>query len=311
MIHKAACLLAITAVGAGAPAASRDLQPGDVFTDCETCPELVVVPAGAFILGTMVENDEKREHPAESDLTLIRVRRRFAMGRYEITRAQFAEFATATEWRQGTACRTWDFERSRFTAGEDGDWRSPSFPKTPRDDHPAVCVDWFDARDYAEWLSEKTGQHYRLPSETEWEYAAKAGTDTLRHWGNDPFDGCDYANTFDRSGEDAYPLAWEAAPCRDGYADLAPVGSLQPNAFGLYDMIGNVWEWAEDCSSQSYVGRPKDERPWVWDDCARRIQRGGSWITAPARSRSSYHGDGRPADRAVFFGFRVVREISP
>lgn len=282
---------------------------GSVFRDCEFCPEMVVIPSGAFVLGTMGSSDENREHPAESDLTLIELRKDFAMGRHEITRKEFSAFADETRFQQRTECRTWDFDRVGFALSPEKNWRSPEFPKRVRDNHPITCVDWFDARAYTTWLSKKTGATYRLPSETEWEYAAKAGTQTLRHWGHDPFDGCDYANTFDLTAEETYPLAWNVAPCRDGYADLAPVGSLQPNAFGLFDMIGNVWEWVEDCSSKSYIGRPKDERAWVWAGCERRIQRGGSWITSPARSRSSYHGDGRPGDRAVFFGFRVVREI--
>ena len=282
----------------------------EILKDCDVCPELVVIPAGQFILGTIGETTETAEHPAEHELTLIRIDQPFALGRYEITRTEFAVFAADTDFSVGSACRSWDIERSRFAPDDNPDWWQRAFPPNPADDHPATCVDWFDARAYAAWLSAKTGETYRLPSEAEWEYAAKAGTQTLRFWGDDPFDGCAYANTFDLSAEPVYPLAWEAAQCKDGYPDLSPVGAFEPNAFGLHDMIGNVWEWIEDCSSRSYIGRPKDATPWEWPGCQRRIQRGGSWITAPARSRSAYHGDGRPTDRSVFFGFRVVRELS-
>ncbi len=292
------------------PVCAQDPAAGEAFRDCPECPEMVVVPAGAFVMGTMKETEESAEHPAEHELTLVRIERAFAIGRHEVTRAEFAAFAVATGFQPASACRSWDAERSRFDGVPIEDWQNPGFPARLRDDHPVICVDWHESRDYAEWLSAQTGQRYRLPSEAEWEYAAKAGTQTLRFWGDDPFEGCDFANTYDRTASEVYPLAWQRAECADGYADLAPVGSLQPNAFGLHDMIGNVWEWVEDCSSRSYIGRPKDQRAWVWDGCVRRIQRGGSWITAPARSRSAYHGDGRSTDRAVFFGFRLVRELS-
>lgn len=262
-------------------------------------------------MGTAGASEEASEHPAERDLPLITISRPFAIGEFELTRREFADFARETGFVPKSPCRTWDGDKARFLDRMVADWRNPGFPAIVSDDQPVTCVDWSEAHAFAAWLSHKTGHTYRLPTETEWEYAAKAGTRTLRYWGDDPDEGCDYANTFDLTGRDAYPLAWGTAQCRDGQADLAPVGQFRPNAFGLYDMIGNVWEWVEDCSSKSYVGRPKDERAWVWEGCERRIQRGGSWMTAPARNRSAYHGDGRPEDRAVFFGVRLVREIAP
>ncbi len=277
--------------------------------DCDDCPPLVVIPAGSFIMGTTHVSDEIGEQPAELEPVLVTIERAFAIGRYEITRREFAAFSEATGYAPVGRCRNWDETGQRFRDDENRSWRDPGFPAVLRDDHPVTCVDFFDALEYVEWLSEHTGRTYRLPTEAEWEYAARAGTRTLRFWGDDPFDGCDYANSYDLTARDSYPLGWEPAQCRDGFADLAPVGSLSPNAFGLYDMIGNVWEWIEDCSTHSYVGRPTDQSAWVWDDCVRRIQRGGGWITAPARSRSAYHGDGRGTDRSVFFGFRVAREL--
>lgn len=284
-------------------------KPSEIIRDCSDCPEMVMIPAGTFVMGTIPNTDETSEHPAERELTNISIEKPFAIGRFELTRREFSRFADETGFIPTSNCRLWDSDKSGFADRPVADWRSPNFPKTPRDDHPVTCVDWYEARAYASWLSQKTGHTYRLPSEAEWEYAAKAGTQTLRFWGNNPFDGCDYANSFDQTGSDRYPLSWDAAKCRDGAADLSPVGAYQPNAFGLYDMIGNVWEWIEDCSSRSYIGRPVDQQAWVWPGCQRRIQRGGSWMTSPARSRSSYHGDGNPTDRAVFFGFRLVREL--
>ncbi len=284
--------------------------PGDVFKDCDHCPELVVIPAGSFVMGNINPGPEAGEQPAELKPILVRISRPFAMGRYEVTRREFGKFARATDYEPEVTCRIWDAELSRFRDADGRSWARPGFPPDLSDNLPVTCVDFGDAQRYLNWLSAETGQRYRLPSESEWEYAAKAGTQTARFWGDDPFDGCDYANTFDLTAKRVYSLGWPAAPCADGFADLAPAGSLAPNQFGLHDMIGNVWEWVEDCSAHSYIGRPKDERAWVWEGgCVRRVQRGGGWITAPARSRTAFHGDGRSTDRSVFFGFRVVREL--
>ena len=239
----------------------------------------IKIPSGSFNMGS---NDGD---PYEKPVHRVSVSA-FELSESEVTVGQYRKCVSAG------VCTNPD-------TGDDCNWG-----KSGREDHPINCVDWGQARTFARWAGGD------LPTEAEWEYAAKAGTQTLRFWGDDPFDGCAYANTFDLSAEPVYPLAWEAAQCKDGYPDLSPVGAFGPNAFGLHDMIGNVWEWIEDCSSRSYIGRPKDATPWEWPGCQRRIQRGGSWITAPARSRSAYHGDGRPTDRSVFFGFRVVRELS-
>lgn len=310
LMHISGVLLLATSVP-GASALARTGAPGQIIRDCRDCPPMVVIPAGTFVMGTIGDSPEASEHPAERDLPLITIARPFAIGQFELTRGEFAQFAAETDFVPKSACRTWDAAGSRFVDRSVSDWRNAGFPPLAADAQPVTCVDWFDAHNFAVWLTKKTGHNYRLPSEAEWEYAAKAGSQTLRYWGDDPADGCDFANTFDQTGRETYPLAWEAAQCRDGAADLATVGHYRPNAFGLSDMIGNVWEWVEDCSSSSYIGRPKDARAWVWEGCERRIQRGGSWMTAPARSRSAYHGDGKPGDRAVFFGFRLVREIAP
>ena len=280
------------------------------FRDCPNCPEMVVIPTGSFTMGTLAAHRVATEVPAELEPQRIRIERAFALGRYEVTRAEYAEFAAATG-RAGVAvkCRTWvesvqGFRDLMIT------WDAPNVPRKPTARHPATCIDWHDARAYAEWLSAKTGRAYRLPSEAEWEYAAKAGTNTLRYWGDDPNAGCRYANLNDRRTQARYPLAWAGVNCNDGFEDVAPVGSLKPNAFGLYDMIGNVWEWAEDCSTLTYHGRPTDQRAWVWDGgCKRRIQRAGGWSTGPERTRAAFHGDGDAEDRADFAGFRVALDL--
>jgi len=296
-------------------AQAADLAPsrsGAVFRDCPECPELVVIPAGRFLMGTARELQIPTEVPAELSPTVVIIERPFALGRYEVTRREYSVFAKATG--RATAlvrCRTWVEEKQGFR-DLDIPWDKPNVPAQPTDRHPASCIDWHDAAAYAAWLSERTGARYRLPSEAEWEYAARAGTRGLRPWGNDPNRGCREVNANDRRTQQRYPLGWGGVSCDDGYADVAPVGSLRANAFGVYDMLGNVWEWAEDCASLDYIGRPVDARAWVWEGgCRRRIQRGGGWSTGPERARPGFHGDGSAEDRADFAGFRVVRELGP
>lgn len=311
-ISSAACLLILSFLWPVASASSKSVAttPGTVFRDCVDCPELIVLPAGSFVLGTAPEHQIPTEVPAELSPLEIRIPRPFAMGRFEITRGEYAVFARETGRDKILVhCRTWVEERKGF---RDLDilWDAPNIPAQKTARHPATCIDWHDASAYAEWLSAKTGHRYRLPSEAEWEYAAKAGSRTLRPWGNDANEGCAQVNANDRRTAASYPLGWSGVDCDDGFADVAPVGSLQANAFGLYDMLGNVWEWAEDCSTLDYIGRARDAQPWVWDGgCRRRIQRGGGWSTGPERSRPGFHGDGQMDDRADFAGFRVVRDL--
>ena len=282
------------------------------FRDCPDCPEMVVIPAGEFVLGSVAAHRVATEVPAELEPVRIRIEHAFGLGKYEVTRAEYAAFAVATARNeQLVKCRTWVEAVQGFRDVMIA-WSAPNVPRKPTPRHPATCIDWHDAVAYAEWLSAKTGKHYRLPSEAEWEYAAKAGTTTLRHWGDDPHKGCKYANLNDRSTQARYPLAWAGVDCDDGFEDVAPVGSFAPNAFGLHDMIGNVWEWAEDCSTLTYHGRPTDQRAWVWTGgCKRRIQRAGGWSTGPERTRSAFHGDGDAEDRADFAGFRVALDLQP
>jgi formylglycine-generating enzyme required for sulfatase activity len=291
------------------PATSQEnLQPGAVFRDCDGCPELVVIPAGSFKMGTPMGAYERLER--EGPQISVSLAKPFAMGRFELTVAQFRAFTAETGHEPTPGCRIWN---EMWTDSPAHGWQRPGQPERLSDELPVVCVSWLDAKAYLKWLSEKTGKPYRLPSESEWEYAARAGTQTARFWGEAWNEGCEYANLYDITGRKAYPyFDWVHAACSDNHADLAPVGSYKPNAFGLHDMIGNVWEWTEDCYTASYVGAPKDGRPWVWEGgCERRSIRGGSWITTPARSRVAYRGRD-PVDRhANYFGFRVARNLAP
>ena len=297
----------LSTASVAAPGAAYAAQ---MLRDCDDCPEMVVVPAGVFVLGTPAAHLGGVESPPETQPAAIRITRPFAIGRFEVTRGEFAEFVRASGHEVRPGCRTWDAALGRFNDDGRRTWQDPGVPMEPTDRHPVACVSWSDAQAYAAWLSRRTGKSYRLPSEAEWEYAARAGTTTLRPWGDAPEDGCDHANTYDLGSRAGYQLGWPAAGCHDGYADVAPVGQFQPNAFGLHDVIGNVWEWTADCSTGSSVGRPKDGSAWTWlGGCKRRVLRGGGWLTPPDRSRSGFHGDDEDGDRADYVGFRVVRDL--
>jgi formylglycine-generating enzyme required for sulfatase activity len=299
-------LVAITGATFGMEPSPETLNPGVVFSDCDGCPELVVIPAGSFKMGTPEGAYERLDR--EGPQITITFEEPFAMGRFEVTVGQFRAFAQETGYEPTPGCRIWN---EMWTDSPIHGWQNPGQPERLDDDLPVVCTSWLDAQAYLTWLSEKTGKTYRLPSESEWEYAARAGTSSARFWGESWNEGCEHANTYDIAGRKAYPFFdWVHAACNDHHPGLSPVGSFKPNAFGLFDMVGNVWEWTEDCYTASYVGAPKDGRPWVWEGgCERRSIRGGSWITTPARNRAAYRGRD-PEDRhANYFGFRVTRDL--
>ncbi|MSQ86623.1 MAG: hypothetical protein EXR10_07250 [Alphaproteobacteria bacterium] len=282
---------------------------GSVVKDCPTCPDLVVVPAGKFRMGTpksQVANNETGEAPPVP----MTIPKPFFMGRYEVTRAEFEVYAREKNFESVGLCRVWNKTKGRYDDDRNRTWRKPGVPEQPQPNHPISCVNWFESKDYIAWLAAKTGKPYRLPTEAEWEYAARAGSSGIYPWGPDE-NSCKTANVYDITTLKKTPLAWAHAMCMDGFADVAPVGSLKPNKFGIYDMIGNVWEWAEDCATKSHIGRPSDGTAWVWEGgCKRVIQRGGGWFTSVERARPGYHGDAAALDRFDFGGFRIARDLT-
>lgn len=294
-------------VAAAAPRAAESTAP---FQDCPDCPAMVRVPAGTFTIGTPTAAGADAATRAESQAMIVRFARPFALGRTEVTRREFAAFVTDTEYESKANCRTWSDTLGRYADDRSRTWQNPGRPAELRDELPVTCVSWSDALAYVKWLARKTGKPYRLPSESEWEYAARAGSTATRPWGDAAADACTYANVYDAAAQRTYAFGWDAAPCDDGFADVAPVASVKPNAFGLHDMLGNVAEWVEDCATDSYVGRPRDGRAWVWiGGCQRRIQRGGSWLSPPERTRSAFRSDGAIEDRADYVGFRVALDL--
>ena len=292
-----------------ANAAGTEREPGAWFQDCPGCPEMVVVPAGTFAMGS--PSFEPGRYGNEGPIRQVTIPARFAVGRHEVTRRQFGFFVEATGRPAGRSCRMWDGGRK---GRPERGWLNPGYRQTGR--HPVVCVSWEDANAYAEWLSRRTGKHYRLLTEAEWEYAARAGSRTARYWGEEVSGQCAHANGADRRvrKEPSYKwLGWKrgSAPCDDGHARTAPVGGYSANGFGLHDMLGNVWEWVEDCWHGSYAAIPLDGRAWkAGEGCGRRVLRGGSWGDLPKDLRSAMR-YGKPPDRRHdYLGFRVARALA-
>jgi formylglycine-generating enzyme len=289
------------------PAAEGAQAPGAVFRDCPDCPEMVVIPAGRFTMG-VAPGEEELEGLSESFRGRSEPRRTvevasFAAGKFEVTRGQYRVFAEATG-RTSDGCFVW--RGAGFEKDPARDWRNPGYQQD--DSHPAVCVSWDDATAYARWLAEKTSRPYRLLSEAEWEYAARAGTTGPRFWGDDPKIACEHANGADASlrARVAGTSDWPIVNCDDRHPHTAPAGSYRANAFGLHDMLGNVWEWTQDCWNSDYTGAPVDAAPWLTGECALRAVRGGSWEDAPVGVRAAYRVGSPTVIRVYIRGFRVA-----
>ena len=249
------------------------LAVGSVFRDCVECPEMVVVPSGSFLMGS--PNSEDDRYGNEGPRHRVNIGYSLAVGVYEVTFA---------EWN---AC---------VADGGCGGYR-PNDRGWGRGNQPVIHVNWKDAQSYVRWLSAKTGHNYRLLSESEWEYVARAGTGTPFHFGSTI--STDQANYY---GHSTYGTGR-----RGVYREkTVPVGSFNPNAWGIYDMHGNVWEWVEDCWNDSYEGAPADGSAWESGDCNRRVLRGGSWYNEPRNLRSASRSGGPTDFRLSHFSFRVA-----
>ena len=282
--------------------------PGMTFRECaRECPLMVVVPAGTFTMGTSrldIESDG-REGPPHT----VTFARPFAIGVYDVTRSEFARFVHATNYRTKKGCHVLD-PQGRWITDPDKNWRDPGFMQTDRD--PVVCVSWNDAQAYMSWLNGKVRTNdprqgpYRLPSEAEWEYAARAGSTTSYYWGSE------VSHELANYGID------DCSPCgakkegRDHWYFTSPVGSFPPNAFGLYDAWGNVWQWTQDCTHYSFEGAPADGSAWMTDTdraCYNRTVRGGSWLDPGWLLTPFVRNPWAPDDHNNANGFRVARTL--
>jgi formylglycine-generating enzyme required for sulfatase activity len=296
-------LAADCAVSAEPSDGSRPAEAGRRFLDCDACPEMVVVPAGRFAIGSPPGEAGRGED--EAPQREIRFDRPFAVGRYEVTRRQYEAFLKDSRHPVSGNCVTDRRKPGHWAPDAETDFHDPGFKQTA--DHPAACVSWNDAIAYVAWLNRRTRGEYRLLTEWEWEYVARAGSATAYPWGPDIGDGCGHMNGYDRVILQAKGNLYDGetvpfADCSDGYLNTAPVGSFAPNAFGIHDMIGNVGEWVADCSTASYA-------PETVPDCSKRMVRGGSWGTQPRQLRSAERIRYRPTDVDDSIGIRVAKSL--
>ncbi|MCI0505041.1 MAG: formylglycine-generating enzyme family protein [Gammaproteobacteria bacterium] len=291
-------------------------------------PPLVLVPDGRFLMGS--PQSEAGRYEDEGPQHKVRIKS-FLLAQTPITVAQFKVFVVATdyetqaekeqsvEWRNPA---TGDWEKNSNL-----NWRHNPRGEINGDDYPVVYVSWNDAQEYIKWLSKETGKSYRLPSESEMEYANRAGTGTTYWWGNDIPDQAvaNLKGQFDLPENDKtwYPTASERQYAYahgytpfffenygDGYWGLSPVASFKANSFGLYDTTGNVWEWTADCWNGSYHGAPDDGSAWSSGACTYRVVRGGSYYCVPRHVRSANRWRLKQSYRVMYVGFRIARDVT-
>lgn len=281
-------------------------------------PPMVRIGPGSFVAGSDKAETDAAHYPdinaaREQPARTVTITRPFAIGRTEVTRGEFARFVAATGWKPDGPCSFLaDGHANSWQADTAHDWTRPGFAQT--DAHPVVCVNLEDARAYARWLSARTGRRFRLPSNTEWEYAARAGTTGTLPWTNVAAENiCAYASISGIERANAHNGGEvdraRFYPCDDGFVETAPVASFKPNPWGLYDVIGNVWEWTEDCLTPNQRGAPTDARPRAAGDCGSHMDRGASWTNSPKYLRvAAQHPDLVDA-RTTVLGFRLVEDL--
>lgn len=296
----------VSAENVSAPHASSDTGAGTSFRDCEHCPEMVPLPPGTFMMGARQEEMTQLKYVQwATPQHQVAIGYPFAIGRFEITVDEVDAYVKETGAQVGGTCgiRTLESGPNKFKytgtlvpGGDktqsapyviyigDGSYAQPGLAVTAR--QPAVCISRNEMKDYLDWLSIKTGKHYRLPTEAEWEYAYRAGTDSFSYWGNDFKQTCDYANFADRKSGFQGGMA---ASCSEKiHPDwTAEVGSYKPNPWGLYDMGGNAQEAVEDCFHNSYQGAPTDGSPWTEPDCVLFAARSGDYELTQFSMRAS------------------------
>jgi len=301
-------------------ALGAEMNPGKTFRDCEGCPEMVVVPPGSFMMGTTdaeisveVEQAQREGYSAsrmdrEQPVHQVNIDYKLAVSIHEVTRGEFAQFVQESGHTTEEGC--YSFAGGERTLRKGSSWKDPGFPQSAA--HPVVCVSWNDAKAYALWLGGKTRETYRLLTEAEWEYATRGGTATRYWWGLDSglTENCGSANSSDLTYALKYPLdIYVNKHCSDGYVHTAPVGRFGTNGFGVYDTIGNVWEWVEDCWVDTYLGASTDGSERRHEECNSRVIRGGAWSSSPRYFRSANRFRSKPIERNDSLGFRLARAI--
>jgi len=309
-LSAAVCLFAVVAwffahrAPPPAPVAARPAaaapKAGTVIHDCATCPALTVLAAGRFKQGSA--DATKAAASFEKPLHWVAISRPFAMSTNAVSVDEFQQFVAATG-RDMQGCDTYDGD---WKHRRENSWQNPGFVQTGA--HPVTCASWNDAMAYAQWLSTTTGHRYRLPSASEWEYAARAGGEAVQPWNPGGSGACANANVADASAARRYP-GWAVFACDDGYIYTAPVGSFKTNSFGLNDMLGNVLQWTEDCWHADYTNAPVDGSARMDGNCSEHEVRGSSWFSTPAYVRANYRNHFAADYRTSSIGIRLVRDL--
>jgi formylglycine-generating enzyme required for sulfatase activity len=275
--------------------------------------KLRLIPAGQFMMGSDQSDpnsqiDEVVERGGKKQKHLVRIAQPFYLGVTEVTRGQFRIFVDDTGYKtetekDGKGAFGWNEKTERFEQNPKFTWQDAGFQQS--DEHPVVNVSWNDAQEFIAWLSKKEGKAFRLPTEAEWEYACRAGTTTRFSSGDDPESLASVGNVADATAKEKIPR-WTTIAARDGFVYTAPVGQYRPNAFGLYDMHGNVWEWCSDGYDEKYYGRSPAVDPPGPYEAANRVIRGGGWGGRLDSYRSAYRLRLAPHDRSNAAGFRLA-----
>jgi formylglycine-generating enzyme required for sulfatase activity len=279
--------------------ASGAKETAVTFKDCDVCPEMIELPAGAFMMGS--PKDERGREQTEGPPRHVAIAQRLALGRFEVTVEQFAAFVAETGGSVGNECRRVDTKTARWGVTE-GSFRQPGFDVTGS--HPVVCVSLHEAQAYAAWLARRTGKPYRLPSEAEWEYAARAGTTTSYSFGIDEGQLCDHGRFADLGSQ----FPWRGG-CRSDQVTYGPlpVGTLKANAWGFFDMHGNAWEWVADCWTPNAREIPADASAFTRAGaCEIGVVRGGGWAAEYRKLRSAQRAPMPATSRLYHTGFRVA-----
>lgn len=298
-LHRASLFVLLLALFVVVPAAAEERNDRE-FRECPDCPVMVGIPAGTFVMGSPA--DEPGRFDAEGPQHRVAIRA-FALGKFDVTTAEFLAFLRDTAYQPAPCNAT-------LTLGWHSAGKGHAYPRSDAEPPtwPATCVGWKDALAYIDWLNAKAraanpslahrSGPYRLPSEAEWEYAARGGTTTSRWWGNAIGTNNANCNGCGSKADDRV---------------LTDVDGFEANPFGLYGMLGNAWQWTADCWHKSYVGAPGDGRPWLGDDCGKHVLRGGSFDNVPifvrSAARSASGGDANAYDYSSLAGFRVARTL--
>jgi formylglycine-generating enzyme required for sulfatase activity len=275
-------------------------------------PEMVALDGGTFTMGCDPKRDDVEGGCADDEKPAHKVEiKPFKVAKTEVTVAQFRAFVEATGYKttaeEKGSCRGDKTGKGEWEYVDGNFWKKPGFEQTDSD--PVVCVSWEDTQKYLEWLNQKVQptKPYRLPTEAEWEFAARGGKDGAYPWGQKGADGCSHANMADQAARKKYPDWIWATTCNDGYIYTAPVRKFQPNDYGLYDMHGNVWEWVQDWYASDYYKSSPASAPEGSKEGTLRVIRGGSWSGEPGSARSASRLRYTPDDRDDYVGFRLAQ----